>query len=58
VGLKMLTSEVYDPPVWMTLGAVVVILGIAVLASLWATRKREQEAPEPSPPPKVGSAAP
>jgi len=58
VGLKMLTSEVYDPPVWVTLGAVVVILGIAVLASLWATRKREQDAPEPSPPPKVGSAAP
>jgi tellurite resistance protein TerC len=58
VGLKMLTSEVYDPPVWVTLGAVVVILGVAVLASLWATRKREQDAPEPSPPPKVGSAAP
>jgi tellurite resistance protein TerC len=58
VGLKMLTSEVYEPPVWMTLGAVVVILGAAVLASLWATRKREQQALEPSPPPKVGSGVP
>jgi tellurite resistance protein TerC len=51
VGLKMLTSEVYDPPVWLTLGAVVVILGIAVLASLWATRKREREGEEAGAPP-------
>ncbi len=58
VGLKMLTSEVYDPPVWMTLGAVVVILGTAVLASLWATRRRERDAVEPSPPPPVGTPAP
>jgi tellurite resistance protein TerC len=56
VGLKMLTSEVYDPPVWMTLGAVVVILGTAVLASLWATRNRERRA-EPERPP-VGTPAP
>jgi tellurite resistance protein TerC len=40
VGVKMLTSEVYEPPIWMTLGAVVVILGVSVLASLWATRDR------------------
>ena len=46
VGLKMLTSEFYDPPVWMTLGAVVVILGTAILASLWATRNRERESEE------------
>jgi tellurite resistance protein TerC len=57
VGLKMLTSEVYEPRVWMTLGAVVVILGTAVLASLWATRKRERQEGEPSPPP-VGTPAP
>lgn len=50
VGLKMLTSEVYDPPVWMTLGAVVVILGTAVLASLWATRSRERKGGEVGPP--------
>lgn len=38
VGIKMLTSEWYHPPIWMTLGAVVLVLGIAILASLWATR--------------------
>ncbi|HEX2507774.1 MAG TPA: TerC family protein [Miltoncostaeaceae bacterium] len=46
VGLKMLTSEFYDPPVWLTLAAVVVILGTAVLASLWATRNRQRRAEE------------
>lgn len=58
VGLKMLTSEIYDPPIWMTLGAVVVILGTAVLASLWATRNRDRDARELGPPPPVGSPAP
>jgi tellurite resistance protein TerC len=38
VGLKMLLADVYHPPVYVTLGAVVVVLGTAVLASLWATR--------------------
>jgi len=52
VGLKMLTSDVYHPPVWMTLGAVVVVLGVAVLASLWATRDAEGEQ---TPPPAVRS---
>jgi tellurite resistance protein TerC len=50
VGLKMLTSDIYHPPIWMTLGAVVVVLGTAVLASLWATRGQE---PEEAPPPAV-----
>jgi tellurite resistance protein TerC len=58
VGLKMLTSEVYEPPIWMTLGAVVVILGTAVLASLWATRNRERNEREVGPPPPVGSPTP
>ena len=47
VGLKMLTSEIYEPPIWMTLGSVVVILGVSILASLWATRKREPEPADP-----------
>ena len=38
VGVKMLLSDVWHPPVYITLGAVVVVLGTAVLASLWATR--------------------
>ena len=58
VGLKMLTSEIYEPPVWMTLGAVVVILGTAVLLSLWATRNRERDEREVGPPPPVGSPTP
>ena len=38
VGLKMLLSDVYHPPIYVTLGVVIGVLGIAVLASLWATR--------------------
>jgi len=38
VGLKMLLSDVYHPPIYITLGAVVVVLGTAVAASLWVTR--------------------
>jgi len=54
VGVKMLTQEIYHPPVWITLGAVVVILGVAVLASLWATRREERGGAGP-PPPAVSS---
>lgn len=43
VGAKMLLSDVYHPPVYITLGAVVVVLGTAVLASLWATRNDEPD---------------
>jgi TerC family integral membrane protein len=38
VGVKMLLSDVYHPPIYVTLGAVIVVLGVAILASLWATR--------------------
>jgi TerC family integral membrane protein len=38
VGIKMLLSDVYHPPIYVTLGAVVLVLGAAVLFSLWATR--------------------
>ena len=57
VGAKMLLSDVYHPPVYITLGAVVVVLGTAVLASLWATRdddpaelETEHDRPGVSPP--------
>ena len=52
VGLKMLLSDVYHPPIYITLGAVIVVLGVAVLASLWATRNdppRDQVAPTGEP---------
>ncbi len=38
VGAKMLLSDVYHPPIYITLGVVIGVLGIAILASLWATR--------------------
>jgi len=38
VGAKMLLSDVYHPPIYVTLGVVIGVLGVAVLASLWATR--------------------
>lgn len=43
VGVKMLLSDVWHPPIYVTLGAIVVVLGTAVLASLWATRNDEPE---------------
>jgi len=47
VGIKMLLSDVYHPPIYVTLGVVIGVLGIAVLASLWATRdKAEAEGAE------------
>ena len=52
VGLKMLLSDVYHPPIYITLGSVIVVLGVAVLASLWATRNnppRDQVMPTGEP---------
>jgi len=43
VGTKMLLSDVYHPPIYVTLGAVVVVLGTSVLASLWATRNDDPD---------------
>lgn len=52
VGVKMLLSDVYHPPIWASLAAIVTILGISVAASLWATRhgvpeEVEEELPHP-----------
>lgn len=50
VGAKMLLSDVYHPPIYVTLGAVVIVLSTAVLASLWATRgEGDPEELDPSP---------
>lgn len=46
VGVKMLTSELWHPPIWLTLGAVVVVLGASVVISLWATRNDPPIDPE------------
>ena len=51
MAMKMLLADVWHPPVYVTLGAVVVVLGTAVLASLWATRNEgEEERPVPAEP--------
>jgi tellurite resistance protein TerC len=47
VGVKMLLADVYHPPVYITLGAVVLVLGTAVLASLWATRNNPKQGGPP-----------
>lgn len=46
VGAKMLASEWYHPPIWLTLGAVVVVLGSSVLISMWVTRNDPPIEPE------------
>ena len=46
VGEKMLVSEWYHPPIWLTLGSVVVVLGASVLISMWATRNDPPIDPE------------
>lgn len=54
VGTKMLLSDVYHPPIYVTLGAVVVVLGTAVVASLWATRGQgDPEEIDPGPATRV-----
>ena len=49
VGVKMLLSDLYHPPIYVTLGAVVVVLGVAVLASLWSTRNDPPDGEEAAP---------
>jgi tellurite resistance protein TerC len=39
VGAKMLLNDVFHPPIWASLAAIVTILSISVIASLWATRQ-------------------
>lgn len=38
VGLKMLLVEIYKAPTWLSLSAIVVIIGGSVLLSIWKTR--------------------
>lgn len=38
VGVKMLLSDVYHPPIWATLIVIVVVLAGSILFSLWKTR--------------------
>lgn len=45
IGVKMCLSFVWHPPSWFSLPVVVVILGIAALVSLWATRGQDGDEP-------------
>jgi tellurite resistance protein TerC len=45
IGLKMLLVDVWKPPIWVSLGAIVVVLGATAWLSVRATPK-EPEAPE------------
>jgi tellurite resistance protein TerC len=71
VGLKMLLSGVFHPPVWATLVVITVVLGGAVAYSLWVTRRPPRppngrappargtpRGPAPRGPPPDGSPAP
>lgn len=53
VGLKMLLAEMYQAPIWLTLSAIVVIIGGSVLLSIWKTRN-EGEPIEPGRPESGG----
>jgi tellurite resistance protein TerC len=43
-GVKILLTDIYKMPVWLSLGIIVAILGIAVAASMWANRRAEWKA--------------
>ncbi len=43
VGVKMLLTDIYKVPVWLSLGAIVVILAVTVLISLRATSNSQDE---------------
>jgi len=43
-GVKILLTDVYKMPVWLSLGIIVAILAVSVGASLWANRRAERRA--------------
>ncbi len=44
VGAKMLLSDVYKVPIWISLAVIAILVGASVIASLRATETRSQEA--------------
>ena len=43
-GVKILLTDIYKMPVWLSLGIIVAILAVSVGASLWANRRAERRA--------------
>jgi tellurite resistance protein TerC len=41
-GVKILLTDVYKMPVWLSLGIIVAILAVSVVASLWASRRADR----------------
>jgi tellurite resistance protein TerC len=46
IGVKMLLHELWHPPHWLSLGAIVTLLGTSIGASLWAARRELARAVE------------
>ena len=44
IGVKMLAIDLYHPPIWLSLAAIVAILTVAIGASIWAASRREGRA--------------
>jgi heme exporter protein D len=42
--VKILLTDIYKMPVWLSLGIIVAILAVSVGASLWANRRAERRA--------------
>jgi len=40
VGIKLLLTDIYKVPIWLSRTAILFILAVAFGASLWATRRR------------------
>ena len=45
-GVKILLTDIYKMPVWMSLGIIVAIIATSVGASMWANRRAERRAAE------------
>jgi tellurite resistance protein TerC len=46
VGAKMVLSDFYHPPIWLSLGVIIAILAVTIVASLFASRSPSEAANE------------
>jgi tellurite resistance protein TerC len=58
-GVKILLSDVWKMPVWLSIGVILAILAVSVAASVWANRRAARRPDdEPAGPPATGTRAP
>ncbi|MGH9068435.1 MAG: TerC/Alx family metal homeostasis membrane protein [Acidimicrobiales bacterium] len=50
VGVRMLLADWWEAPLWLALGAIGTVLGVALVASLWRGKKRGRAGEGPQPP--------